>query len=439
MAKLIEPRVLKGFRDFLPEQEAERLRIMGLLAETFGAHGFVPIDTPILEYTEILLGKGGGETDKQIYRFEDQGGRDVAMRYDLTVPFARYMAAHLHELYLPFRRFHMAKAFRGENTQRGRYREFVQCDFDIVGTDAASADFEIVTMIDAAFAAMGVTDVRIHFAHRGVFNALLSALEVDSGTDEVLRVVDKLRKIGGQAVREELEGLIGAQAGERVIALVSLEGTNAQIVERMRELVPTAGEALARIEAVVAAALELGLGGRLVLDPSITRGLDYYTGIVFETFLTGLPEIGSVCSGGRYDDLAGLYTKERLPGVGASIGLDRLMAALAEIGVPSPGGGAADALVLCLDESLLAHYHLIARTLREAGLRVEVYPDPKKLAAQFAFAEKKGIPAAVICGPQERSAQAVNVRDLRSRSSTDGVPLAGAAEVIRDLLETGAG
>lgn len=434
MAKLIEPRVLKGFRDFLPQQESERLRIMGLLADTFGAHGFVPIDTPILEYTEILLGKGGGETDKQIYRFEDQGGRDVAMRYDLTVPFARYMAAHLHELYLPFRRFHMAKAFRGENTQRGRYREFVQCDFDIVGTDAASADFEVVTMIDAAFAAMGVNDVRVHFAHRGVFNALLASLEVESGTDEVLRVVDKLRKIGEQAVREELKALVGAQAAERVIALVSCEGTNGEIVRQMRELVPSAGEAVARIEAVVAAADALGMGGRLVVDPTITRGLDYYTGIVFETFLTELPEIGSVCSGGRYDDLAGLYTKERLPGVGASIGLDRLMAALAEIGASSQGGGAADALVLCLDESLMVHYHLIARTLREAGLRVEVYPDPRKLAAQFTFAEKKGIPAAVICGAQEQAAGTVNVRDLRNRSTTDGVGLGEAAAVVRAVI-----
>lgn len=433
MGKLIEPRVLKGFRDFLPTQEAERLRIMHLLQQTFSAHGFVPIDTPILEYTEILLGKGGGETDKQIYRFKDQGGRDVAMRYDLTVPFARFMAAHLHELYLPFKRFHMAKAFRGENTQRGRYREFVQCDFDVVGTDAASADFEIVCMIDAAFRAMGVDEVRIHFAHRGVFNALLASLDVSSRTDEVLRTVDKLRKIGEQKVRAELDALVGTDAARRVLALVSAAGTNEEILAQMRELVPGAAEPAGRVETILDAAQALGVADRLVLDPSITRGLDYYTGIVFETFLTQLPQIGSVCSGGRYDDLAGLYTKEALPGVGASIGLDRLMAALEELGLAAAAAGAADAVVLCTDDALMALYHRVARDLRAAGLRVEVYPESRKLAAQYSYAEKKGIPAAVICGPGEAASNTVTVRDLRNRTNREGVTVEEAAQAVRAI------
>ena len=434
MEKLIEPRVLKGFRDFLPDQEAERLRIMHLLGETFGANGFVPIDTPILEYTEILLGKGGGDTDKQIYRFTDQGGRDVAMRYDLTVPFARFMAAHLHELYLPFKRFHMAKAFRGENTQRGRYREFVQCDFDIVGTDAVSADFETVLMIDTAFRAMGVAGVRIHIAHRGVFNALLGELRVERGTDEVLRVVDKLRKIGEARVREELVAIVGPEPASRVLALVSAAGTNAQIVQQMRDLVPTAAGALDRIEAIIEAAATLGIDDRVVIDPTITRGLDYYTGIVFETFLTDLPEIGSVCSGGRYDDLAGLYSKERLPGVGASIGLDRLMAGLAELGISSAATGAADAIVVCTTESLMAEYHRIAHALRSAGLRAEVYPDGRKPAAQFTYAEKKGIRAAIISGDDVRATDTVTVRDLTTRTSTEGVRVDEAAAVIRGII-----
>ena len=434
MAKLIEPRVLKGFRDFLPDQEAERLRIMHLLGETFGANGFVPIDTPILEYTEILLGKGGGDTDKQIYRFEDQGGRDVAMRYDLTVPFARFMAAHLHELYLPFKRFHMAKAFRGENTQRGRYREFVQCDFDIVGTDAVSADFETVLMIDTAFRAMGVTAVRIHVAHRGVFNALLGELHVERGTDEVLRAVDKLRKIGEARVREELETIVGREPASRVLALVSATGTNDEILRRMRDLVPSAADALDRIEAILAAAETVGIGDRLVLDPTITRGLDYYTGIVFETFLTDLPEIGSVCSGGRYDDLAGLYSKERLPGVGASIGLDRLMAGLGELGLSSAAAGAADAIVVCMTESLMADYHRIAQTLRSEGLRAEVYPDGRKLAAQFTYAEKKGIRAAILWGEAGRATDTVTVRNLTTRTNIENVRIEEAPAVIRGIL-----
>ncbi len=434
MAKLIEPRVLKGFRDFLPEQEAERLRIMHLLGETFGANGFVPIDTPILEYTEILLGKGGGDTDKQIYRFEDQGGRDVAMRYDLTVPFARYMAAHLHELYLPFKRYHMAKAFRGENTQRGRYREFVQCDFDIVGTDAVSADFETVLMIDAAFRAMGVDAVHIHIAHRGVFNALLGALEVGGRTDEVLRVVDKLRKIGAERVGEELSAIVGPDATSRVLALVSATGTNEEILRRMRELVPSASEALDRIDAILAAAGKLGIAERVVLDPTITRGLDYYTGIVFETFLTALPEIGSVCSGGRYDNLAGLYSKERLPGVGASIGLDRLMAGLAELGLSSDAAGAADAIVVCTSESLMARYHRIAQSLRAAGLRAEVYPEERKLGAQYTYAEKKGIRAAIICDDGEGATDTVTVRDLTTRANVEGVRIENVAAIVRGIV-----
>ena len=433
MANLIEPRVLKGFRDFLPEQESERQRIMALLAGAFSSFGFVPIDTPILEYTEILLGKGGGETDKQVYRFEDQGGRDVAMRYDLTVPFARYMAAHLGELYVPFKRFHMAKAFRGENTQRGRYREFVQCDFDIVGTEAPGADFEIVLMIDRAFRTIGVDEVEIHIAHRGVFSVLLDSLGVNEGVDEVLRTVDKLRKIGEGQVREQLEALVGAEAASRVLELVSLEGENASIVERMRTLVPSAAEHVDRLASLLSAAERLGIADRLVVDPSITRGLDYYTGIVFETFLTKLPEIGSVCSGGRYDNLAGLYSKERLPGVGASIGLDRLMAGLEELGVSTATAGAADAIVLCLNETLAPHYHAIAEKLREAGLRVDVYPEAKKLGQQFSFAEKKGIPAAMICGEAEIAAGTVNVRELATRENTDGISVEHAAQVIRRI------
>ena len=204
MAELIEPRLLKGFRDFLPRDERERQRIEQTLGRTFAAFGFEPIDTPILEYTEILLGKGGGETDKQIYRFDDQGGRDVAMRYDLTVPFARFMALHLHELPLPFKRFHIAKVFRGENTQRGRYREFTQCDFDIVGSDSASADFEIVLLMDRSFRAIGVDEVRIHLSHRGVFNSLLAQLGVADRGEQILRTVDKLRKIGDAQVRAQL-------------------------------------------------------------------------------------------------------------------------------------------------------------------------------------------------------------------------------------------
>ena len=441
----IEPRVLKGFRDILPWHEAERQRIMHLLAQAFARFGFVPIDTPILEYTEILLGKGGGETDKQVFRFDDNGGRDVAMRYDLTVPFARFMAAHLHELYLPFKRFHMAKAFRGENTQRGRYREFIQCDFDTVGTDSASADFEIVLMIDRAFAAMGVNGVHVHLSHRGLFNALLGSIGAGSNAEEVLRVVDKLRKIGRDRVSQELDALIGAEGRDRVLAFVDAGvpvagvpaaqgGGNARIVDELERLVPDAGAEIARLRAVVECAGALGIADRIVVDPSITRGLDYYTGIVFETFLDDLPQIGSVCSGGRYDNLASLYTKERLPGVGASIGLDRLMAGLEELGLASSSTRAADTIVLCTDEALLSRYHAIADALRSHGIAVDVYPEARKIGQQYALAEKKGIPTAILTDADGLASGTVTVRVLSDRANHDGLSIDDAAAHIAGVV-----
>ena len=430
MAELIEPRLLKGFRDFLPRDERERQRIEQILGQTFATFGFEPIDTPILEYTKILLGKGGGETDKQIYRFEDQGGRDVAMRYDLTVPFARFMALHLHELPLPFKRFHIAKVFRGENTQRGRYREFVQCDFDIVGSDSASADFEIVLLMDRSFRAIGVDDVRIHLSHRGVFNTLLARLGIADRGEQILRTVDKMRKIGETEVRAQLEEIAGAAATDTIMAYITRGSHNESTLESMRTLAPDAEEDLRRLNEVLLAAKSVGIADRIVLDPSITRGLDYYTGIVFEIFLTALPEIGSVCGGGRYDNLASVYTKEHLPGVGASIGLDRLMAGLEELSVTSTQTGGADAIVLCSDGAMMGRYHAIADELRTTGLRIDVYPECDKLGRQYAFAEKKGIPVAVIV---QDSGDTVTVRDLRSRSDNENLTIGDAARAIQAL------
>jgi histidyl-tRNA synthetase len=438
MSDRIEPRLLKGFRDFLPRDERARLRIEQTLRDTFAAFGFEPIDTPVLEYTDILLGKGGGETDKQIYRFDDQGGRDVAMRYDLTVPFARFMAQHLHELYLPFKRFHIAKVFRGENTQRGRYREFVQCDFDIVGPDSASADFEIVLLMDRSFRAIGVDNVRIHFSHRGVFNSLLSDLGVAQHGEEVLRIVDKFRKIGKEKVHTDLTLLVGAQVAGTVLRYVSRGADNAATLASMRQLAPNAGPELQRLGEVLDAAAAVGIADRMVLDPSVTRGLDYYTGIVFETFLTELPEIGSVCSGGRYDNLASLYTKEQLPGVGASIGLDRLMAGLEDLGAAAGHAGGADALVLCVDESLTGAYHAVADELRAEGVRVDVFPGGRKLGQQYAYAEKKGVRAAILLEGAPAAGNAaggavITVRNLRARTNTEGLTVPEAADVIRAM------
>lgn len=437
MDERIEPRVLKGFRDFLPQQEARRKAVQAVLEEVFRRHGFLPIDTPVLEYTDVLLGKGGGETDKQIYRFEDNGGRDVAMRFDLTVPFARYMAQHRGELYLPFKRFHIAKVFRGENTQRGRYREFTQCDFDIVGVDCASADFEILLLMVRALEALGIEGFHVHLSHRGILNRFLTSIGAGDQAADVLRTVDKIKKTGADAVREELSRLLDIQRADTILSYITADaegGTARAVLDRLVQLAGSSENDTGRLDAVLRAAEEVGIIGKVRLDPSITRGLDYYTGIVYETFLDHAAEIGSVCSGGRYNDLASIYTKEHIPGVGSSIGLDRLLAAIEELEEGRPETAAVDVLVLTFDEDEMGYYHHLAERFRSAGLTCEVYPEAKKLAVQFGFAEKKGIPAAVICGPEERAAGTVTVKDLVSRTNHAGLSPAEAVDVMRRVL-----
>jgi histidyl-tRNA synthetase len=434
MAELIEPRVLKGFRDFLPDKESERLAVIAKLGQVFRLFGFSPIDTPVLEYAEVLLGKGGGETEKQVYRFTDHGGRDVALRYDLTVPFARFMAAHMAELPVPFKRWHAAKVWRGENTQRGRYREFVQVDFDIVGADSAAADVEILLLMRESMRALGNERFTIRFAHRGVFNAFLARLGQQDRAVEILRAMDKERKIGRDKTRELLAEAAGGEVADSVLGFSEVGRSFGETMERLTAAAGADCEGVKRLAELGACLQELGSMPEFVLDPSITRGLDYYTGIVFETFLSDLPAIGSVCSGGRYNDLASLYTKQRLPGVGASIGLDRLMAAREELGMSAAAPSAGAVLIALLDEKLLGSCQRVAAAFREAGLPAEVYPEKKKLAVQFAWAEKKGIPLAVILGEEEKAAGSMGLKDLRTRQGLDGLTLGGAIEKAKELL-----
>ncbi len=435
MSGLIEPKVLKGFRDFLPEQERERAAIERALTRAFESHGFAPIDTPAIEYAEVLLGKGGGETDKQVYRFLDHGGRDVALRFDLTVPFARFMAAHAEELYLPFKRYHIAKVWRGENTQRGRYREFTQCDFDVVGVDSPSADFEILLAMHASFAALGFERITIRLSHRGVLNRFLDRIGAGGASADVLRAIDKIGKIGAEEVAGILRPIVGEREAAEILDFIEPDGDFESTLAKMTRLAGGEAEDTARLSELRRLIAALGLEDRFALDPSITRGLDYYTGIVCETFLTELPEIGSVCSGGRYNSLASLYTKRELPGVGASVGLDRLVAAFAELNVKVDAASGTEVLVFNLDDSLGAYYHRVARSLREAGLSCEVYPERKKLAAQFAFAEKKGTPVAVICGEEEAASDTVTVKDLRGRRSSERLTLQAGIEHIKRVLD----
>jgi len=389
MADLISPQVLKGFRDSLPQQEIPKKSLMTRLESVFESFGFVPIDTPVLEYTEVLLGKGGGETDKQVYRFTDHGDRDVSMRFDLTVPFARFMAAHAAELVLPFKRYHMAKVWRGENTQRGRYREFVQCDFDIVGADTSAADFEILLMMTRSMDVLVGGKATIRLSHRGIFNQFLGSLGAADQSVPVLRAVDKLAKIGPGEVKKLLLESVDASGADKILAFIGAQGDFSSVLDQLEMLSGGEGEGSRRLRELHTLAVEMGIEGRFVLDPSITRGLDYYTGIVYETFLDALPGLGSVMSGGRYNNLAALYTKQELPGVGASVGLDRLLAGLEELGLLQGSAGKSDVLVLATQGS--AGAQKLAQELRTAGLNAEVYLADKKLAQQYKFAEAKGI------------------------------------------------
>ena len=431
MSNLIEPKVLKGFRDFLPAKEMVKQEVISRLETVFISFGFVPIDTPVMEYTEVLLGKGGGETDKQVYRFTDPGNRDVALRFDLTVPFARFIAAHEKELYLPFKRYHIGKAYRGENTQRGRYREFSQCDFDIVGSDSVSSDLEILMVMEASFRALGIKDILFRFSHRGVFSHFLYSIGLSDKNVEILRLVDKLPKIGEEEVESKLIEIAGAAKAGDILSYIKREDNNSETLKKIEILSKGTNPSIERLSNIIKLIEEQDSSSTFIFDPAITRGLDYYTGLVYETFLKELPEIGSVCSGGRYDNLASLYTKTELPGVGSSIGIDRLLAALEELGRIEEKASRTDVIILCMDEDLHGHYHALAKQFRSMGLNAEVYFDKKKIAAQFSFAEKKGIPYALICGPEEKENGVVNLRHLASRKSFDRISPEEAAAKIK--------
>ena len=434
MSSRIEPKILKGFRDFLPVKEIERKRIISILEKNFESFGFVPIDTPVLEYTEVLLGKGGGETDKQVYRFEDKGRRDVSMRFDLTVPFARYMAKNRSDIHLPFKRYHINKVWRGENTQRGRYREFMQCDFDIVGIDTASADFEILLMMRESMKALEISDVTVHFSHRGIFNRLLAKLQISDNSVEILRIVDKLSKIGEEEVIRQLADLTSDENAREIVDFIKPVGSSLETLKKMENAAGGPDEDSERLRTIFAYIKENDMEDFFKLDPSITRGLDYYTGIVYETFLNELPGIGSVCSGGRYNNLASLYTKEELPGVGASIGLDRLIAALEELGRSSDKKSFTELLILALDDRLFGHYHKLSSAFRAAGINCEVYHVKKKINAQFKFAEAKSIPFALICGEDEHSKGVVNLKDLNNRENWNELSIEDAIKKLKEML-----
>ncbi len=437
----IQPRTLKGFRDFPPTAMIPREWIIDTARRVYRSYGFSPIDTPALEYLEILTGKGGEETDKQMYKFEDPGGRMVGMRFDLTIPLARFVAKNIQELGTPFKRYQIATVWRGENPQAGRYREFMQCDFDTIGTTSLSADIEMVLVLNDLLSALDVGEFTISINHRGVLNGLLEKLDLSNKSTDVLRTLDKLSKIGADRVNQELMEKVGVteMQAQQLQALTSLDGSNEEILAEAEKAIARneVGEhGIAQLRELinsVSATLPSLANDRIRLAPSICRGLDYYTGIVLETTLDDLPEIGSVASGGRYDNLAELYTSQKLPGVGASLGLDRLLAALEKLGrlqnVPMP----AEVLIPFFAAGHRNDYLQLAAQLRAAGIGVEFYPEPKKLGKQLQYANRRGFRVALIMGDDEFAAGECQVKNL-SNGGSQTVSLADdAAAVITEI------
>ena len=435
---LIQPRTLRGFRDYTPSMMIPRERLIDQAKAVYRSFGFSPIDTPALEYTEILLGKGGDETDKQMYRFEDQGGRDVGMRFDLTIPFARFAAQHIGQLGTPFKRYHVGTVWRGEKAQRGRYREFIQCDFDTIGTTSPTSDIETALVIYELFRTLGFERFTIRVNDRRVLTGVLDQLGLVERQTDVLRVLDKLGKVGAAKVTEELcesVSLTAEQAAD-VLRFAGLSGTPREIIGAARDLVGSSEVGQLGLESLSGLFESVQAAGadpaRFALDPSIARGLDYYTGVIFETFLDDLPGIGSCCSGGRYDDLASLYTKEKLPGIGASLGVDRLLTAMEDLGMLAESQPPCPVFLPLFDKGRTNDYLELAQELRSEGIGVEVYPEAKKLGAQLKYADRRGFGLAVIVGSSEFDAGTAQVKDLKTGEKTD-VPRDQLAAHLRAL------
>ena len=422
----IQPRTLKGFRDYLPKTMLPREQIMETARRVFRSYGFSPIDTPALEYLEILLGKGGAETDKQLYRFQDHGGRDVGLRFDLTVPLARFAAQHIGELGTPFKRYHIATVWRGENTQRGRFREFMQCDFDTIGTKSVAADAEIILVVRQLLTEIGFTKFTVRVNDRSILNGLLQKAGLADSSALVLRALDKLTKIGAEKVSEEMQSVAGATADQAQHDSCNSRKSPARTTTSWSSWTNSAQATNSQRPASHAFAKSFGLAtsvpnqqGAVQIDPSIARGLDYYTGTVLETTLDDC-KIGSICSGGRYDNLADLYTNQQLPGIGASLGLDRLLDAMEDLGMLAETSTPAQVFIPYFDAAHLGDYIKLAAELRAAGLNVEVYPEPSKLGKQLQYADRKKFRVALIAGEREFAAGRVPDQELVDDRKHDG-------------------
>lgn len=428
----IEPKILKGFRDFLPNEQIARQRMIETIKASYETFGFEPLETPALEYADVLTGKYGDEGDKLMYRFKDNGDRDVALRYDLTIPLARVVAMN-GDLKKPFKRYQVSPVWRAENTQKGRFREFYQCDADIAGSTSPLADAEILALSASTLQKLGVKDFVVRINSREIISAFYDSVGLDEAQKvSAIRAVDKIDKIGKDGVGEELKKAgIKADIAEQIIAFaeVSIDGVeNEADLARVAEAFPAVKNALMKLSGIIDSASEL-VDAKFVVDFSIARGLDYYTGMIFEVNLTAALAYGSVLSGGRYDGLIGMFSNKPVPAVGASIGLDRLYAALQELKLVTEVKTTARALIVNFDESLVPEYLGLASDLRAGGVNTILYFDAVDMKKQLAYANEKGIKYVLMYGQNEAKEGKIIVKDMEKGTQE----MVGFGEVANKL------
>jgi len=446
---MIDPRVASGLRDLGPAQAVPRERMLRVLREVFARFGFLPIETPHIERVEVLTGKGAGSDEvlRQIFDVTNKGGTpgELALRFDLTVPLARFIAKHVEQLGTPFKRYAIGSVFRGERPAKGRFREFTQCDFDTVGSESVVSDAEIALVIHDSLQAMGVPSFVIAVNNRQILDGLLETFGVQSRKAAVLRSLDKLAKVGREAVLAELiraEGEGGAglsePQAERVLQFVESGRGGIEVLDAVQGTLganPSAAAGLQNLRSVLGLLAAAGVPeGRVVVDLGLARGLDYYTGIVFETTVAGWERFGSIASGGRYDNLASLFTSRRLPGVGASIGLDRLLALLEEAGWLGGSLATAPVLVAQFPGTDPALVFSVAARLRAAGIGAELFPEPIAIGKQMGYGSTRGHRYGVIIGPDEAEQAVFNLRDLQTRQERKGLPMAELESILAEAL-----
>lgn len=442
----VSPRTLSGFMELLPRDQMKMERMMEILRRSYSSYGFTPLDTPVIESAEVLLAKGGGETEKQIYRFT-KGDSDLALRFDLTVPLAKYVAANYAKLSFPFRRYQIGKVYRGERAQRGRFREFYQADIDVIGDGKLDIinEAEIPAIIYDTFTALGLKKFKIRVNNRKILNGFYTMNGMSEKAGEIMRTVDKLDKIGTEKVKQLLIDdvkMLPCKA-ENVLDFMAIKGTNAEVIEaleRFRGMDETFDLGLDELKTVVGYLASFGVPEEnFAVDLTIARGLDYYTGTVYETEMTEHPEIGSICSGGRYDDLAGYYTDKKLPGVGISIGLTRLFYVLGEQGLLSEEtvSSPCDVLVIPMTEDL-SYAISAAAQLRRSGIRTQLYSENKKFKAKMSYADKIGVPYIVLIGEDEINEGVISLKDMTTGEQRKLSVEAASIDIISELEERAA-